>query len=352
MPLQDLKVGLGKLADTAIDARLNFQATNRTAKYRFPINHEEEYLGSISFTAIKEDFIRLKDLGEFKELVIKSQNPQAQQAQNTEEALMQQPVVKSPASRAAEFAAHNGTASELQSIKPQKFKGEPQGTVSLYLPASLQFTDGIEYNNVSLGVGGAIAESAIRGGASAMGTLGAMLQDIPLLDLFSKGIEGPAGQLGLQRVLAKSPVVGGEGITNVASLTSGLTLNPNTRSLLRGVSLRRFRFQFNLVPSSKAEAEAIKNIIYFFRTSMYPDDVPAAGVTVGYEFPFKFLIKMRYKGNAVATGILPCYLENFDTNYNPNAMGMMSDGNFPEVNISMGFLEHRTLRKSDIEGGY
>ena len=85
---------------------------------------------------------------------------------------------------------------------------------------------------------------------------------------------------------------------------------------------------------------------------MYPEDVAPAGIPVGYKFPYKFVINMRYRGKKVATGILPCFLENFDTNYNPNSMGMMKDGNFPEVTIAMSFIESRTLRKTDIEGGY
>lgn len=321
--------------DTVLSDNLANQLRTSRARYRFPINHEEEYLGSINFTAVEEDFLTLQDIeagSQFLASLVNSDNTQQ---------------------TADDIALHNGTNTEQQTIKPKKFNGEIRGGVSLYLPASLQFTDGIEYNNVSLGATGALGEAALaNNGGNILNAATAMFNDLPLLDILKTGAQGPAGQLALQRVLAKTPIVGGEGVTNVASLASGLVLNPNTRSLLRGVSLRRFRFQFNLIPTSQRESNEIKNIIKFFRTSMYPEDVSASGVTVGYKFPYKFIIKMRYKGNKVATGILPCFLENFDTNYNPNAMGMMSDGNFPEVNISMSFLESRTLRKSDIEGGY
>ena len=87
-----------------------------------------------------------------------------------------------------------------------------------------------------------------------------------------------------------------------------------------------------------------------YRTIWYEDDV--IKIIAQTKLPHKFIIKMRYKKKTVATGILPCFLENFETNYNPNTMGMMSDGSFPEINISMGFREERTLRKKDIDGGY
>ena len=240
----------------------------------------------------------------------------------------------------------------LTDIKPRKFKGDPKGAVSLYLPASLQFADGIEYSNTAIGARGALAEQGIANSGSA-GAIMASLGDLPLLDIMKNGVTGPAGQLALQRVLGKTPIVGGENIQNVAALTSGLTLNPNSRSLLRGVNTRTFRFTFNLIPTSVDESRAIRNIIKFFRSAMYPDDIGGKqGATIGYKFPHKFIIKMRYKKKTVATGILPCFLENFETNYNPNTMGMMSDGSFPEINISMGFREERTLRKKDIDGGY
>lgn len=324
MPPRDYLVNA---ADTVLSANLSRQLSKNSAKYRFPIDYEGEYGGSITFTAVEEKFVSLEGVELNWETV-----DQALEAGR------------------AQIESMFGSE-EVQTVQSRKFEGDTKGSVSLYLPTSLQFTDGIEYSNIGLNAAGAIAEGAMRSGNPLAG-VAATLQDMPLLDVLSRGVSDPAGQLALQRVLAKTPFVGGEQVTNVASLTSGLTLNPNTRSLLRGVSLRRFRFQFNLIPTSEEESRAIKNIIYFFRTSMYPEDVAPAGIPVGYKFPYKFVINMRYRGKKVATGILPCFLENFDTNYNPNSMGMMKDGNFPEVTIAMSFIESRTLRKTDIEGGY
>ncbi len=75
-------------------------------------------------------------------------------------------------------------------------------------------------------------------------------------------------------------------------------------------------------------------------------------VDLGYRFPNKFRIDMSYDDKRVATRILDCYLESFNTNYNPNSMSFHEDGNFPEVNIALSFREERTLRKKDIKDGF
>ncbi len=330
---------MGPAGQTSYEDTVLSDAVNKTVsessniKHRFPVEHQGDYEGSISFYAFEEDYIELKDI---ETGIINLKKKETEKLTAT----------------ADEQADIRGNDVALTDIKPRKFKGDPKGAVSLYLPASLQFADGIEYSNTAIGARGALAEQGIANSGSA-GAIMASLGDLPLLDIMKNGVTGPAGQLALQRVLGKIPIVGGENIQNVAALTSGLTLNPNSRSLLRGVNTRTFRFTFNLIPTSVDESRAIRNIIKFFRSAMYPDDIGGKqGATIGYKFPHKFIIKMRYKKKTVATGILPCFLENFETNYNPNTMGMMSDGSFPEINISMGFREERTLRKKDIDGGY
>ena len=331
---------MGPAGQTSYEDTVLSDAVNKTVsessniKHRFPVEHQGDYEGSISFYAFEEDYIELKDI----QIGVKKLNKKETE-KNT--------------ATADEQADFSGNDVALTDIKPRKFKGDPKGAVSLYLPSSLQFADGIEYSNTAIGARGALAEQVIANSGSFNSGLLATLGDLPLLDIMKNGATGPAGQLALQRVLGKTPIVGGENLQNVAALTSGLTLNPNSRSLLRGVNTRTFRFTFNLIPTSVDESRSIRNIIKFFRSAMYPDDIGGKqGATIGYKFPHKFIIKMRYKKKTVATGILPCFLENFETNYNPNTMGMMSDGSFPEINISMGFREERTLRKKDIDGGY
>lgn len=298
-------------------------------KYSFPINNADEYPGRISFRAVRED----------NQTFLSNLYNQAANAAVAEVGQ-------------AALDAFGGTGPDVTPSRGQVPALEHRGTVSLYLPASLQFTDGIDYANVDLGARGAAAENALASGGGISGIAGAAIEGMlginSINDLIQQGLGSQAGQLALTRTIGKL----GEDVRGAVESTTGIALNPNKRSLLRGANIRRFRFTFKLIPTSQKESDAIKNIIKFFRTEMYPSDIPAANVTVGMEYPSKFNISMSYRGRSVATGILPCFLENFDTNYNPNTMGMMRDGNFPEVDISMSFMEHRALRRKDILAGY
>ena len=47
------------------------------------------------------------------------------------------------------------------------------------------------------------------------------------------------------------------------------------------------------------------------------------------------------------------YLQSFNAVYNPNGMGMHSDGSFSEFQITMSFTEGTALNRQDVEeGGY
>ena len=161
------------------------------------MEHQGDYEGSISFYAFEEDYIELKDI---ETGIINLKKKETEKLTAT----------------ADEQADIRGNDVALTDIKPRKFKGDPKGAVSLYLPASLQFADGIEYSNTAIGARGALAEQGIANSGSA-GAIMASLGDLPLLDIMKNGVTGPAGQLALQRVLGKTPIVGGENIQNVAA---------------------------------------------------------------------------------------------------------------------------------------
>ena len=65
--------------------------------------------------------------------------------------------------------------------------------------------------------------------------------------------------------------LGGDGTALAVKQASGVTLNPNTRSLFKSVALREFAFQFKFIAKSKKEADEVRKIIKFFRTELYPE---------------------------------------------------------------------------------
>lgn len=302
-------------------------------RLQFPLSNAEDYLGTITFKAKKEN--NQNAAQSLQRLVFQNDLAQA------EEFLFSQPVVSS-------FEGKQSTV--VQSNRTSYFD---KGSVTLFMPTNLQFTDGIEYSNVDLGALGAAGAAAIKSGKTGMQIIsdavgGAVPSYESTIDALKTGLTSDAAQLAALRTVGKL----GDNVRGAIETATGITLNPNRRSTLRGVAIRTFRFTFKLIPSDRSEAAEIKKIINFFRTNMYPEDIPAGGIAVGYRFPSKFDISMMYDGKPVAQKILPCFLQTFDTNYNPNSMSFHEDGNFSEIDISMTFIEERTLRNTDVEQGY
>lgn len=300
-------------------------------RLRFPLTNEDDYKGTITFAAKVEEDLSASILNDLSRASARA--PDA--------------IVNTP----ADYEAFEGRPSTPESVFSRFSR--TNGAVTLYLPPQMTFNDGVEYQNVDLGIAGAAGERAIQSGASGSGVVGAMLSGaLPDIDSVLEGLRGSLGSE--TAALAALRTVGrvSDTAANVVSSTTGVTLNPNRRTILRGVGIRNFNFTFNLIPTTRQEAESIKSIIDFFRTEIYPEDIDVGGVAVGYRFPNKFQITMRYGGRRIAHGILPCFLQNIQTTYNPNNMSFHRDGNFPETTITLNFVEERSLRKQDIIGGF
>ena len=90
---------------------------------------------------------------------------------------------------------------------------------------------------------------------------------------------------------------------------------------------------------------------------MYPGtyDIEAlGGASIGFKFPHLFQIDFTYRGmrNRNIPKIHLCYLRNVSTTINPTGGAMRRDGAPNEVDLTLSFVEHKTLDKKDIDGGY
>ena len=211
----------------------------------------------------------------------------------------------------------------------------PAGTCTLYMPVGLQIADKVEYENAQLGaIGAAMGNVADPNAAASEGNLADTAKSL-VASAVAK-FSDRAGQAARAR-----------------SLTAP---NPNTRALFKQVSLRQFQFTFKLIPTSKSEAENIPQIIKYFREEMYPENITFNDLALGYKFPNKFKIEFQTGGSNIVTKISDCYLEAFQTNYNPSNAAFMQSGDgpshFSETDISLTFMEARTLSKTDIQQGF
>lgn len=339
-------------------ASKTFETSEEGNILRYPIHDNGDYDGRIIFNVIKEEDIDVAGLlGDFGETLfaaisrtekvddrgeVKPTTAKGQIEKRTEENLAR-----------AQLKAPNE-----KSVK----KGVPKFNIlescELYLPAGIQISDGVQYDNAQLGrVGMGVARGLSAGEGAVPAATKAMVDGVrSFADSFTGNATTPLAKLG---VTAAARKYGSDEVGNAVRSVTKVTLNPNTRALFEGVNIRSFNFTFTMLPQSSIEAEQIKKIVKFFRTYLYPKKIPLSagndaqdGLSLGYEFPNRFQIKLLYRNSEVATRLLPCYLENFSTTYNPQTMAMHRDGNFQQVDITLGFTETRTLSQEDIERGY
>jgi hypothetical protein len=230
-------------------------------------------------------------------------------------------------------------------------------SVELYLPSGLQYRDNVTYENFDLGGAGAAMEGGLGFASSVMKGVGSFVTNI------TGGGGADLAKLAAIQLSSKAGSFASE-IQAVQKLSGGITLNPNSRVLFKQPNIRDFVFTFKFIAKSETEAEIINQIIRFFRTELYPDEITAnvgnTSVSLGYRFPNKFNIAFEYNGKEILSlaKIKDCYLRDVSTTYNATTMAMHSDANFLEVDMSISFQETRALVRKDVSmsrdegGGY
>ena len=235
-----------------------------------------------------------------------------------------------------------------------KYERDPtEDVVMMFVPLSITFNDAVQYDQgAQLGVTGAAAADALQGGAGFLGSAMAGLSEgaASIFGLASAAGED-AGRLAAVRA-AQNPLTP-TGVKNAVSLSVQRTLNPNTRPLFRGVTPRTFTFAFKMIATSQTEAEMVEKIVKHFRKNVYPESLPAnKDISLAYKFPKVFQISFSGKdGKSLSIpNIEKCYLQNAQTVYNSTTATFHAiDGRPTEVDLTLTFVEHKTLDRSDIE---
>lgn len=256
---------------------------------------------------------------------------------------------------ASQTAANKGLeSSEINRGTGQTLKPGNKGSAILYLPQAIQITDQAAYSNTNLGIMGGATQAALANGAAILPTLMSEGKDaaVSIVDVIMNG-RGDTRDLAKLAVNRASKMLPGQGMRGAVSSATRVSVNPNTRAIFDSVPLREFTFTFKMIPSSKAETTAIKEIIKFFRVNLYPEVITMGDIPAGYKFPHVFTIDLKYKDKNLATKILPSYIKTFNATYNSSSMGFLSDGegggDFSEVDITMSFMESGTLHKELVQ---
>lgn len=248
----------------------------------------------------------------------------------------------------------------------------PVPGIQLYLPVGFQQTDGFQISGTELGMLGGGALAGMSSGSSLLkSTLDQFSQGLgSIFDMASGSLNGgQAAVVGARLANKLAP----KEVADAFSIAAGVTVNPNLRSIFKGVNLREYSFQFKFLPKSLKEAREVEKIIKHFRVHSYPDIIEVGAFAAGYKYPNLFriavyveqqdeVIGFDYEGNEytetvtrrkrVGNRMKDCYLRSVSTNYNPSSMAFHPDGRPVEIDLSLSFVEEVTINRQDVEEGY
>ena len=349
------------------------------ASLRYPESQDEVYKARIRFKMFKiepitfeEDFMtsfKTSIENSFNLVLEKTQEAVAEAASNLKDAAFGQEVGKDAAQGLAggptevdveaqiKELDNKGNPSQIfNSIMPKPDLSEP--IVSMFVPISVTFNDGAQYDDTAaLGVTGGAAMAAMEAGGGVGASILAGIRDgaLSMVGLGNNtGIPtGDVARVAATRLTQMAPFVP-QGVKNAVSLTTQTTLNPNTRPLFRNVNIRTFTFTFKMIPESKREAAVVERIVKHFRKNVYPEVIPEGidGFSAAYRFPKLFDISFDMGGKKMGIPkIEKCYLRNVSVTYNSTAATFHEDGQPNEIDMTLTFVERKTLSRKDIEIG-
>ena len=230
------------------------------------------------------------------------------------------------------------------------------GNVALYLPIAYQVNESLNYDNVNLNASGAATAAGLNAGSDVVSSAArGIIESFENIGaFFDEGTGGIAARLAAER-LARSPAgfLVPEGIRNSIGLVGRVTVNPNIRTAFRGVNIREFSFQFKFLPKSAEESLEVKKIIRLLRRHAFPKEIRPGGIPIGYKYPDLFKIRLlsgkegEFKN--VGTPIKMAQLRNISTVYNPTTTALHPDGSPTEIDVTLGFMEYKTISRDDID---
>lgn len=302
----------------------------------YPLNNPDEYLGRLKFTVLKEPETDLEDYIGVAADAVRTENGD-EDDDGDDIRPLEDRIIEGVSFHGRDRVTQRGVNELINTGR----------SVKLYMPTGLAFRDTVNYENFDVGGVGAGVETALKtGGSAAKSILDGGTRTLSAA--FGGAASKDLAKLATVKLASRLP----DEVAGAFKSAGQVTTNPNTRVLFRNVNLREFVFNFKFIAVSQKESEEVKEIIRFFRTELYPENIKVRdlGISIGYRFPNKFRIEVLYKGRHITPRIKPCFLRDVNVTYNPSTMAMHGDGNFSEIEMSLAFQEHRTLSREDVEG--
>lgn len=192
------------------------------------------------------------------------------------------------------------------------------GTISFFMPNTVQFTNENEYRDISLTE---MAGAGIKA-AAGFGVLGGLIEN------------------------AGSAALG-------ASALSGYPINPKIEILFSNTPQRTFQFDFQFAPTTETESTILKQIIQTLRAEAAPERIAVGGFI--WKAPSTFDITFLHNGkeNLNIPRIQECVLTQIDLDYAPSGVWATFRNGYPaQVRLQLRFREREPNARDAIEEGF
>jgi hypothetical protein len=193
----------------------------------------------------------------------------------------------------------------------------PVGSISLYIPDTVNFTYNAQYENTSLATAS---------------------QQTPLVRAILKPVVNTLRSNDALKLLLRS---------------QGIAFNPNLQLLFDGINFREYQMAFTFTPYSKQEADTVAKIIEMFKKHSAPR-LNNGGGGMFFVPPSIFEPKFYFEGreNRKINRIAKSVITSVDVNYAPNGFSTYADGAPVQTQLTIQFKEIELITRERIEEGY
>lgn len=213
--------------------------------------------------------------------------------------------------------------------------------VYLYAPSSINFADGLQYDNQDMGL---FAQALFSGTEAATGSENS--------DDFFKNVANVGAAMSTAAV---GEVAQRSGVGQQVRLRAGVARNPRTEMLFKTPSLRQMSLTWKLMPTNKQESNTIFEMIKTLRAHSYPS-IGSTGQRAAFTFPDVFQVDFvtRRGNDSQMIKFAKAYCTSITTNYGASGPAFFSDtgGEPVEIDLTMTFQETEIQTRESIMEGF
>ena len=200
--------------------------------------------------------------------------------------------------------------------------------IYLYAPASIQFSDGLAYDNTEMSAVVSALQSAADSSQNGLEKAGKTVAEV--------------GGAFIGSNVRKS------GIGQQVALNLGVVRNPRLEMLFRAPALRQLSLTWKFMPSNASESAVVDGLIKKIRMHAHPE-ISQAGFN--FTFPDVFKVDFITKGGGKAK-MIPfshAYCTAVSVNYGASGPAFFGNGAPAEIDFTLSLQETKVLSRGDIE---